>query len=118
LKDTVSNIGNVVRSTDPKRSLKLFTTYRLPGELDAWTVRGGVTAQTDIYSRSGAAEATPSGYAVYHALLGDRFNGNYSMQLNANNILDRSYYKKIAATATAHYYGDPRNVSVMLRAAF
>ncbi|MDF2796580.1 MAG: TonB-dependent siderophore receptor [Pseudomonas orientalis] len=118
LKDTVSNTGNVVRSTDPKRSLKLFTTYRLPGELDAWTVGGGVTAQSDIYSRSGAAEATQSGYAVYNALLGYRFNDNYSMQLNANNIFDKSYYKKIAATATGYYYGDPRNVSVTLRAAF
>jgi outer membrane receptor for ferric coprogen and ferric-rhodotorulic acid len=118
LKSTVSNTGNVLRSTDPKRSLKLFTTYRLPGEFNAWTVGGGVTAQSDIYSRTGAAEATQSGYAVYNALLGYRFNDNYSLQLNANNIFDKTYYKKIGANATGYYYGDPRNVALTLRGTF
>ena len=118
LKATVSNTGNVLRSTDPKRALKLFTTYRLPGELDAWTVGGGVSAQSDIYSRTGTAEATQSGYAVYNALLGYRFNDHYSLQLNANNIFDKTYYKKIGANATGYYYGDPRNMSVTLRGTF
>ena len=118
LKATVSNTGNVLRSTDPKRALKLFTTYRLPGELDAWTVGGGVTAQSDIYSRTGTAEATQSGYAVYNALLGYRFDDNYSLQLNANNIFDKTYYKRIGANATGYYYGDPRNMSVTLRGTF
>ena len=118
LKDTVGNTGNVLRSTDPKRQLKLFSSYRLPGEYAAWTVGGGVSAQSDIYSRSGTAEATQSGYAVYNALLGYRFNEQYSLQLNANNIFDKSYYKKVAATATGYYYGDPRNVSVTLRGTF
>lgn len=118
LKSTVSNTGNVLRSTDPKRSLKLFTTYRLPGELNAWTVGGGVMAQSDIYSRNGTAEATQSGYAIYNAMLRYRFNDNYSLQLNANNIFDKTYYKKIGANATGYYYGDPRNMSVTLRGTF
>lgn len=118
LKATVSNTGNVLRSTDPKRALKLFTTYRLPGELNAWTVGGGVMAQSDIYSRNGTAEATQSGYAIYNALLRYRFNDNYSLQLNANNIFDKTYYKKIGANATGYYYGDPRNMSVTLRGTF
>lgn len=118
LKDTVGNTGNVLRSTDPKRQLKLFSSYRLPGEYAAWTVGGGVSAQSDIYSRNGSAEATQSGYAVYNALLGYRFNEQYSLQLNANNIFDKHYYKKVAATATGYYYGDPRNVAVTLRGTF
>ncbi|VVN67073.1 TonB-dependent siderophore receptor [Pseudomonas fluorescens] len=118
LKDTVSNTGNVLRSTDPKRQLKLFTTYRLPGEYAAWTVGGGVNAQSDIYSRTGTAKATQSGYAVYNTLLGYRFNEHYSLQLNANNIFDKNYYKKVGANATGYYYGDPRNVAVTLRGTF
>lgn len=118
LKDTVSNTGNVLRSTDPKRQLKLFTHYRLPGAYDAWTVGGGVSAQSSIYSRTGTAEASQSGYAVYNAMLGYRFNDRYSVQLNANNIFDKTYYKKVGANATGYYYGDPRNVALTLRGTF
>lgn len=118
LKDTVSNTGNVLRSTDPRRQLKLFTHYRLPGAYDAWTVGGGVSAQSSIYSRTGTAEASQSGYAVYNAMLGYRFNDHYSVQLNANNIFDRTYYKKVGANATGYYYGDPRNVALTLRGTF
>lgn len=79
---------------------------------------GGVSAQSDIYSRNGSAVASQSGYAVYSALLGYRFNQHYSLQLNANNLFDKHYYKKVGATATGYYYGDPRNVSLTLRASF
>jgi outer membrane receptor for ferric coprogen and ferric-rhodotorulic acid len=118
LKDTVSNTGNVLRSTDPKRMLKLFTSYRLPGELSAWKVGAGVRAQSDIYSRSGQMEASQSGYAVYNAMVDYRFDDNYSVQLNANNLFDKHYYKKIGTTFTSYYYGDPRNFSVTLRGTF
>ena len=118
LKDTVSNTGNAIRTTDPKRMLKLFTSYRLPSELSAWTVGGGVQAQSDIYARSGNAEASQSGYAVYNALLGYRFNEHYSLQFNANNVFDKKYYRQARPTATGYYFGDPRNFNVTLRGTF
>lgn len=118
LKDTVGNTGNVLRSTDPKRLLRLFSSYRLPGQYDDWTVGGGVQAQSDTYSRSGTAEARQGGYAVYNAMVRYRINDNWSAQFNANNLFDREYYKKIGTTATAYYYADPRNVSLTLRGSF
>ncbi|GAB7532829.1 TonB-dependent receptor [Pseudomonas sp. 3A(2025)] len=118
LKDTVSNTGNVLRSTDPKRMLKLFTRYRLPGAWSDLTVGGGVRAQSDIYSRSGTALATQSGYAVYSAMASYRFNDHYSVQLNANNLFDKAYYKKIGTTATSYYWGEPRSLEVTLRGTF
>lgn len=118
LKDTTSNTGNAIRTTDPKRMLRLFTSYRLPGELQAWTVGGGVQAQSAIYNRSGNVEASQSGYAVYNAMVNYRFNDNYSLQLNANNVFDKKYYRQVAPTATGYYWGDPRNVSVTLRGSF
>lgn len=121
-----NNQGNAIRTTDPKRMLKLFTSYRLPGELDAWTIGGGVQAQSDIYSRATAssrgvnpdAVASQSGYAVYNAMVNYRFNEHYSLQLNANNIFDKKYYRQVAPTPTGYYWGDPRNVSVTLRGSF
>ncbi|MGO2769972.1 hypothetical protein [Pseudomonas taetrolens] len=55
---------------------------------------------------------------MYNALLGYRVNKNDSLQLNANNIFDKHYYKKVGATATGYYYGDPRNVALTLRGSF
>ncbi|MDO7903480.1 TonB-dependent siderophore receptor [Pseudomonas sp. K1(2024)] len=118
LKDTTGNTGNAIRTTDPKRLLRLFTSYRLPGEWEAWTVGGGVQAQSDIYNRSGNAVASQSGYAVYNAMVNYRFNDQYSLQVNANNLFDRRYYRQVAPTPTGYYWGDPRNVSVTLRGSF
>lgn len=118
LKDTVSNTGNVLRTTDPKQMLKVFTSYRLPGQFSAWNVGGGMQAQSDIYSRSGTIEARQGGYAVYNAMLGYRFNDQYSLQVNANNIFDKYYYKKIGTSATSYYWGEPRNVALTLRGEF
>ncbi|HDS1737763.1 TonB-dependent receptor [Pseudomonas sp. BP8] len=118
VKNTAATNGNAIRTTDPEHLLRLFTSYRLPGALDAWTVGGGVQAQSNIYSESGTAKATQSGYAVYNALLKYRFNDNYSVQLNANNLFDKKYYRQIGTTATGYYWGDPRNVSVTLRGTF
>ncbi|MOA67607.1 Fe(3+)-pyochelin receptor precursor [compost metagenome] len=51
-------------------------------------------------------------------MLGYRFNDNYSVQLNANNIFDKKYYRQIGTTATGYYWGEPRNLSVTLRGSF
>lgn len=118
VKNSAETNGNALRTTDPEHMLRLFTSYRLPGALDAWTLGGGVQAQSDIYSKSGTAKATQSGYAVYNVMANYRFNDHYSVQLNANNIFDRKYYRQIGTTATGYYWGDPRNMSVTLRASF
>ena len=122
LKDTAANQGNALRTTDPKHLLRLFTTYRLPGTLAAWTIGGGVQAQSDIYaegtSNGSAVRAEQAGYAVYNAVVGYRFNEHYSLQLNANNIFDKNYYEKIGATGVNYYYGEPRNYALTLRGEF
>ncbi|UCJ16370.1 TonB-dependent receptor [Pseudomonas sp. MM211] len=122
LKDTAANQGNALRTTDPKHMLRLFTTYRLPDTLSAWTVGGGVQAQSDIYaegtSNGRAVRAQQGGYAVYNAVVGYRFNDHYSMQLNANNLFDKHYYEKIGATGVNYYYGEPRNLALTLRGEF
>ena len=118
LKDSAANTGNAIRTTDPKRMLRLFSSYRLPGQYSAWTVGGGVQAQSDIYSRSGTLLAEQSGYAVYNAMVNYRFNEHYTLQFNANNLFDKVYYRQVRPTTTGYYYGDPRNFSVTLRGTF
>lgn len=124
--DTTTNTGQPLRSIDPKHQLRLFTTYRLGGMTQGWTVGGGVQIQSDSYVNgtlgSGASARTVTsrqgGYSVYNAMLAYQIDKHYSVQVNVNNLFDKVYYKKFAPTGISYYYGDPRNVMVSLRGTF
>lgn len=118
LQDTAANTGQPLRSIDPRHQLRVFTSYRLGGETQGWTIGGGAQMQSDSYVRTGNVTSRQGGYAVYNAMLGYRFDKTYSIQLNVNNVFDKVYYKKFAPTGIGYYYGDPRNVMVSLRASF
>jgi outer membrane receptor for ferric coprogen and ferric-rhodotorulic acid len=120
--NTASNVGQPLRSIDPKHQLRVFATWRPDGAwngmLDGWTFGGGVQAQGDSYVRAGALTSTQGGYAVFNAMAGYRFNPTWSLQANVNNVFDKVYYAKYGPTGISNYYGDPRNVLVSLRAKF
>jgi outer membrane receptor for ferric coprogen and ferric-rhodotorulic acid len=113
-----SNVGQPLRTIDPRHTLRLFTSYRFGGALQGLTIGGGVNAYSDGYARSGAVTARQGGYAVYNAMLGYRVNDTWSLQLNINNLFDKVYFKKYAATGISNYYGDPRNVMLTMRMKF
>ena len=115
---TASNVGQPLRSIDPKHQLRVFSTWRPGGMLAGWTFGGGVQAQSDSYVRAGALTSTQGGYAVLNAMAGYRFNPHWSLQANVNNLTDKLYYAKYGPTGIGNYYGDPRNVLVSLRAKF
>lgn len=115
---TASNVGQPLRSIDPKHQLRVFATWRPDGVLAGWTFGGGVQAQGDSYVRAGALTSTQGGYAVLNAMAAYRFNAAWSLQANVNNLTDKLYYAKYGPTGIGNYYGDPRNVLVSLRAKF
>ena len=115
---TASNVGQPLRSIDPKHQLRVFASWRPDGMLAGWTFGGGVQAQSDSYVRAGALTATQGGYAVLNAMAAYRFNSHWSLQANVNNLADKLYYAKYGPTGIGNYYGDPRSVLVSLRARF
>ncbi|MEC4721249.1 TonB-dependent siderophore receptor [Noviherbaspirillum sp. CPCC 100848] len=118
IRDTAANTGQPLRSIDPKHQFRLFSTVSLNRLVPGLTVGGGMQIQSDSYVTAGNITSRQGGYSVYNAMLGYRINRNYSLQVNVNNLFDKVYYKKIAATGIANYYGDPRNVMVTLRGDF
>lgn len=97
----------------PRHSVKLFTTYRLPGTLNRLTVGGGLNWQ----SVSGyVGEAQQSAYTVVNAMARYEFNKQFSTTLNVNNVFDKSYYSGLSAYGGI--YGAPRNVMLSARYAF
>lgn len=113
--DTAANIGQPLRSQDPKHQLRLFTSYSPNRAGQGWTVGGGVNLQSESYVTASRLTATQGGYAVANAMVAYRFSDKLSLQANVNNLFDKRYYKRFGPTGLSYYYGDPRNVSVSLR---
>ncbi|WP_311985824.1 TonB-dependent receptor domain-containing protein [Pseudomonas bharatica] len=97
----------------PRNSVKLFTTYRLPGELDRLTVGGGVNWQSETgYALSYAT--TQSSYTIANLMARYQISPSLSATLNVNNLFDKEYL----TTTAAGLYGAPRNFMTTLRYAY
>jgi outer membrane receptor for ferric coprogen and ferric-rhodotorulic acid len=97
----------------PRNSVKLFTTYRLPGELDKLTVGGGLNWQSEAgYDLSYAT--TQGSYALASLMARYQITPALSASVNVNNLFDKEYY----TTTAAGLYGAPRNVMTTLRYAY
>ncbi len=117
LKD-VDSEGLAFNTYTPRHLFRLWTTYRLPGALQDFTLGGGVNAQTASYRQVGAVRADVSGRAVWNALLRYQVNRNWTASLNVNNVFDKRYYSSVTALVNGSYYGDPRNVMLTVRGTF
>lgn len=97
----------------PRNSVKLFTTYRLPGELNKLTIGGGFNWQSeagyDLYYAT-----TQSSYALANAMARYQITPQLSASVNLNNIFDKEYY----TTTAAGMYGAPRNLMTSFKYAF
>jgi outer membrane receptor for ferric coprogen and ferric-rhodotorulic acid len=121
IKDTsAANTGQPLRTIDPRHKLNLFTNYRFSGELDGalqgLTVGGGVRSQDGSYVTASGLTARQGGYSVFNAMASYKFSERYALQLNVDNLFDKTYYKKFGPTGISYYYGDPRYVALSLRA--
>ncbi|KTF68928.1 MULTISPECIES: TonB-dependent siderophore receptor [unclassified Sphingomonas] len=114
----------------PEHMVKLFTNYApAEGRLRGFSLGGGVTWFDKTYGgnpsyinpannqRVLSTIVRQGSYAVLDLRAGYRLNDRVSLSVNANNVLDRSYYARIAATSRGNYYGSPRTVFATLRIA-
>lgn len=110
--EPATTAANITGTTDtPKHILRTWANYRLPGELRALSMGGGVNAQSRAagYGYYGREQG---GYAVWNARLAYDFDEHLTAALNLNNVFDRRYYKAI--DYDHNFYGDPRNVLMSL----
>ncbi|MCB5190931.1 TonB-dependent receptor [Methylobacillus arboreus] len=99
----------------PLNLFKLFTSYRLPGELDKWKVGGGIRTQSRIYTPYGVQQG---GYSVADLYVSYAVDKNLELSLNGNNIFDKRYYSSISSPWGANFFGEPRNIMVTARYKF
>lgn len=116
--NSAANIGQPIRSIDPRHLFRLFTTWRLPGTLSRVRIGGGVQAQSNSFVRSGAVTARQGGYAVYNLMAGYQLTDATRLQVNVNNVFDKVYFRKYGASGFNTYYADPRNVMFTVQTRF
>ena len=102
----------------PKHMFRLWTNYRLPGELNNIDVGGGVRVQSRTYKTSGPLELNQGMYALWDARIGYRVNKHLSAALNVNNVFDKKYYRTLGSERGSNWYGEPRSVMLTLQAQY
>nr|WP_228703831.1 TonB-dependent siderophore receptor [Acinetobacter larvae] len=113
----------------PRNLVKLYTNYQLPNALfdgaEKFNVGFGGTWQSEIKNKWGGAPANSVGdgyikqkaYMLANANIGYRYNENFSANLSVNNLFDKKYYEKVGFY-NGIFWGEPRNVTLTLRAHF
>ncbi|MGG2398433.1 TonB-dependent siderophore receptor [Pseudomonas sp. SH1-B] len=93
----------------PLHSVKTFTTYRLPGALDKFTIGGGFNWESRTHDN---ARAEQGSYMLVNLLGRYDISENLSASVNINNLFNKEYYLAIAGDNVA--FGAPRNVMTSL----
>ena len=109
--------GEKINTEQPRKILKTYTRYQLPGELSAFTVGGGVNWEGDSYATatnpvSGASERVEQeAFALVSLMAKYQVTPEFTTQLNIDNLTDETYYTNIG-TFGQIAYGSPRTVSL------
>ncbi|MGY1489172.1 TonB-dependent siderophore receptor [Methylobacillus pratensis] len=99
----------------PRQTMKLFTSYRMPGAWEKLTLGGGVHWQNAITSGSGFNYVQDS-VALVNLMARYQIGRNLSFSLNLNNALDKEYYSTVASNSGT--FGAPRNFMASMKYTF
>jgi outer membrane receptor for ferric coprogen and ferric-rhodotorulic acid len=114
--------GADVNTINPRRLLRLFTTYRLSGALSGLTLGGGVNWEDTTYTVATNPLGVPEkiqqdAYALVNLMARYDFSKKLSGQLNINNAFDQTYYAMFDAFSQ-YNYGAPRTTTLALKYKF
>lgn len=112
----------------PKHLFKLWADYRLPGELNRWTVGGMAYISSKVsytddsgflsnYTSSGGSYSA-GGFATIDAHVSYQINKNLSTTLSMTNLFNRKYITSLGNGGVGTYYGNPRMILLTVKANF
>ncbi|MBA4090619.1 MAG: TonB-dependent siderophore receptor [Sphingobium sp.] len=109
--------GVAANATQPRKLLKIFTTYDLPGALTGLTVGGGVNFRSKAYSEGlNPVTAAPfrfqqDGYTLVSLMARYAVTERLQLQANVENLFDKTYYSQMGFFSQ-YRYGAPRNFTI------
>ena len=106
--------GDSFNKQTPKHMLRLYTSYRLPGAAEKWTVGLGMSAQS---STSSGWDVKNGGHTLWNANVQYKPTQDLSVGVAVNNLTDKRYYENhgIRAHGWGNFYGEPRNVMLNVK---
>ncbi|MCF5722066.1 TonB-dependent receptor [Pseudomonas syringae] len=107
---TGSNKGNQMPNT-PENSFSLWTTYNLTPKL---TIGGGAFYVDQVYGDAANTVYVPS-YTRYDAMASYKLTKNVDLQLNVQNLTDKTYYDKAYG---AHFANQAAGRTALLSTSF
>ncbi|MBA1231553.1 TonB-dependent siderophore receptor [Pseudomonas viridiflava] len=110
--------GQSISAETPRHLFRLTSSYTLPGAWHRLTVGAGVSAQSGYSEIESTQVIKNPGRAIWDARVSWKIDEHWSLALNGNNLLDRTYYKATGDTDRGNYYGDPRNYVLTVRGDF
>ena len=93
-------------STSSRTTADLFVKYKN----EAWYAGVGLNYFSKIYKGTGATRVDRGDLYLANAMLGYKFDPNFSTQLNVNNLFDKKYYDGIGSDSMI--WGEPRNATL------
>lgn len=109
--------GNPANTDQPRKLLKLFTTYTVSDILDGLTFGGGVNYRSKAYSdgvnpvTSAPFRFQQDGFTLVSLMTRLAVNENFQLQANVENLLDKKYYSQMGFFSQ-YRYGAPRNFTI------
>lgn len=113
-----------VKTIIPADMVKVWTTYRLPGELDRVTVGGGVNWQSgihmtvDSWQLPAPAKVKQGDYATASLMARYQMTSQWSANATVNNLFDKKYISSLDENFRSGSYGAPRNFMLTTKYAF
>jgi outer membrane receptor for ferric coprogen and ferric-rhodotorulic acid len=114
----------MLQTTQPAHVAKLHLTYHPQGALDRLTLGGGVDWQSKFFGNVwspvpdvGYARFTQDAYALVDAFAEYQITDRVTARVNVHNLLNKKYYTGLGLFETG-FYGEPRNVTLTVKASF
>ena len=106
----MSDKGNEMPNT-PKNSFSLWTTYEVMPKL---TIGGGAFYVDEVYGDTANTVYVPA-YTRYDAMASYKLTKNIDLQLNVQNLTDKTYYDK---AYSAHFASQAAGRTALLTTSF
>ena len=112
-------IGKPFDYITPRHMLRLWSNYRLPGELSRWQLGLGATYRSQQKTSSSTMlNPVQGGYTVWNARVAYQIDQTWSAALNIDNLLDKKYYASISDNYFYNHVGEPRRFLLTVRGSF
>jgi iron complex outermembrane receptor protein/outer membrane receptor for ferric coprogen and ferric-rhodotorulic acid len=119
LSSTPAQQGTPVSTITPKHNANLWVRHTLTGgPLPGLVIGAGVRGVSRFYNGSGAQKVTGAGYTLFNLHLACPITEHLDLALNVDNLFDKVYWEKVSSPSRQNFFGEPRRLTLALRANF